>query len=311
MRLNSKTIKEILNEYSKDFLEQKYWEKGITTRDIAKMIITSQPTVRKLFKQLGIKIKNKYKDYDGPLKGHKFSEEHKQKISKALSGKKGNINPNTGRGLNFRQKLVNCSQCGKEFLLQQCKIKKTKNYFCSKICWRTFRSNLIGEKNPKFSSIKQKCDGPTCDNIIYVKKSRILQSKTNKFFCCTKCNGEWKSLNLFGDKIYNFRGGSWADRYYGPRWGKIKNDVRNRDDNTCQNCGKTTANHEKQLDVHHIIPWRFFERDNIVDYNKANCYKTLNNNLISYCNKCHTTIEAETNQVLDLIGEKYVKSLYC
>lgn len=308
MKTNSKTIDKILYEFSKEFLENLYWKEDKTTREVAVFIGTSQPTVRKLFRQIGIKIKNKYVDYDGPMTGRKFTEEHKEKISNKMIGNKNGIDPLTGKSKNFNQIIVNCSECNKEILLSPSRINKCKNHFCNPECEKIFKSRIVGSLNKNFRSIFQKCDNDTCNNQVKINPNMIKRSKTGKFFCCFKCNGEWKSKNLVGDKVYNFLDGTSSDRYYGPRWNFIKKEVRKRDNYTCQNCGVVP---NKSLDVHHIIPWRHFvKEDNTVNYEKANCFDLIGDNLISYCNKCHTKIEAETNQILDIMKEKIVKALY-
>ena len=52
----------------------------------------------------------------------------------------------------------------------------------------------------------------------------------------------------------------------------IKEQIRKRDNYTCQKCNTNQKNYYRKLDVHHI------------NYDKQNC---KNNNLITLCNKCN------------------------
>jgi len=62
----------------------------------------------------------------------------------------------------------------------------------------------------------------------------------------------------------------------------LKESIRDRDNHTCQNCGKKESEElkelNKKLSIHHI------------DYNKLNCVDT---NLITLCSKCNTFANAD------------------
>jgi 5-methylcytosine-specific restriction endonuclease McrA len=73
--------------------------------------------------------------------------------------------------------------------------------------------------------------------------------------------------------------------------------ARVRDNNTCQNCSKTKEMLGKNLDVHHIIPFRNF---GVGRHEEANRLY----NLISYCNKCHKIIEEQYNKSVNS-GDHY------
>ena len=103
-------------------------------------------------------------------------------------------------------------------------------------------------------------------------------------FCDGKCYGEWASLNLTGDKRYNWKGGSIP--YYGPNWQTQCKKVRQRDHYKCQHCGaiENGQNH----DVHHIKPLREF--DYIPDQNDNYLLANDLTNLICLCRSCHSKI---------------------
>jgi len=90
------------------------------------------------------------------------------------------------------------------------------------------------------------------------------------------------------------RNALWADEepYYGPDWEEQAEEIRERDNYECQNCGMTNAEHTKEyeskLNVHHIKKARNF-----------NNYQTANSreNLITLCNSCHTKIGVVLNHI--------------
>lgn len=94
---------------------------------------------------------------------------------------------------------------------------------------------------------------------------------------------------------------------YDPTWEAIKNKVLDRDNYTCQNCGKTTFDNQKDLNIHHIIPQRLFVDDcGQANYNKANAM----DNLISYCDTCFPMIQKETDVIIAAMGDMTAKVLY-
>ena len=109
----------------------------------------------------------------------------------------------------------------------------------------------------------------------YCKKSKKIHSgeKRKQNFCNCKCMGKWMSENLCGPLSSNWQGGIsaepycdiWLDQDY-------KNDIRDRDNNECQN---PTCRHNTDhlpLEGHHI------------DYDKKNCHPW---NIITTCKSCN------------------------
>lgn len=76
--------------------------------------------------------------------------------------------------------------------------------------------------------------------------------------------------------------------YYGPEWGMRRDQVLQRDEYQCQNCGIMVESHideyRRSLHVHHIIPFGEF-----------NSHKVANHmsNLVALCQRCHKSMEAE------------------
>ena len=96
--------------------------------------------------------------------------------------------------------------------------------------------------------------------------------------------------------------GDWtiaALRSYGPDWAEQRNRARARDQYRCRNCGRPELP-GKQLDVHHLQPFRTFdyrpgENDNYLRANRLD-------NLISLCPDCHRQLETSRDMQGTLEG---------
>ena len=135
----------------------------------------------------------------------------------------------------------------------------------------------------------------TCENIyrgkLGIYKNINLGSKNGRFRegkpHCVICNKIiWYGCNICWECWLNSR-----DRENNPNWkggisnlpyaldfnSKLKQQIRERDNFTCQNCGMTEEEHllkrNTKLNIHHV------------DYNKQNCEK---DNLITVCHYCNS-----------------------
>lgn len=81
---------------------------------------------------------------------------------------------------------------------------------------------------------------------------------------------EYVKLKISGEKSHLWNGGTSYEDYAIEWTNRLKLSIRERDNFTCQVCGKIEE--ERSHDVHHI------------DYNKKNC---SNLNLVTLCRKCH------------------------
>lgn len=192
---------------------------------------------------------------------------------------------------------VSCNKCGKKFEKRSYRINKQN--FCSQKCF-----------NNQDKKIKRECDYEECDNIYQAYKYRLEKGKDkccsfecrNKnsrdgeyFECktcgeefyrrpssvkrspCKYCSRECKGIDQSGKNHY-----AWKDNqdhvttYYGG-WEKRRDKRLEKDNYTCQECGS-----EKNLHVHHIVPYKNFE-----DPFKAN----KQSNLVTLCEKCHLSYE--------------------
>jgi len=131
-----------------------------------------------------------------------------------------------------------------------------------------------GEDNPCWrggvTSVEYICE--QCETKFTGRKDR-----KNKY-CSLECKGEWISENKSGKNSTSWRGGH--ETYRGPNWQSIRTTVVKRANNTCEhiNCSKSKEEIGRGLDVHHIIPYKYF--DSHEEANKLS-------NLIALCPEHH------------------------
>jgi 5-methylcytosine-specific restriction endonuclease McrA len=116
----------------------------------------------------------------------------------------------------------------------------------------------------------------------FCKKELILSPWQFKritvgIFCSRKCYGKWRSGNLSRENSPNWKGG-YTLNYGGSNWKSQRKKARERDGNTCRDCGITQQKHGYKLDVHHIVSYSQFS-----DLNEANSL----DNLVTLCRLCH------------------------
>lgn len=163
---------------------------------------------------------------------------------------------------------------GRRLCSWECRVAENedaKNRICEN-CGKPFR--VLHPSSPQ-KLCSQKCNGesrrkgeyrkcPICGQRFWI--SQCLLSKRR--FCSRDCLGKWHSETFRGPNATNWRGGV-SFLPYGPEWTKERRDeIRERDDHKCMECGTT-----EQLSVHHI------------DYDKMNC---SHSNLITLCLSCNS-----------------------
>lgn len=120
---------------------------------------------------------------------------------------------------------------------------------------------------------------------IKVKPRGLYEGYSKKWSKCVDCECEIWGNNTrcracytlwnIGENVHSWMGGV-SKEPYGKAWNnRLKEDVRNRDNHRCQECGVPQQECSTRLDVHHI------------DYNKTNNDMS---NLISLCHACHTAL---------------------
>lgn len=85
-------------------------------------------------------------------------------------------------------------------------------------------------------------------------------------------SGNFKKGQLTGSENFNWNGGTSFEPYDKEFNEKLKEEIRNRDNNSYRRCGKTQEEEGKNLCVHHI------------DHNKKNSSR---DNLVTVCNLCN------------------------
>lgn len=115
-----------------------------------------------------------------------------------------------------------------------------------------------------------------------VVRSQAYLTRIKATTCSAACLGVARRTGLV--RVGRRRGAdhpNWkghAAVYYGADWRKQSAAARQRDNDTCRDCGTTRAEHKRALDVHHIV--RFLDFASHVDANNLS-------NLITLCRTCH------------------------
>lgn len=210
---------------------------------------------------------------------------------------------------------LTCSHCEKPITQPKKRADRFEHHFCSQRCWGDWlrtQGIQLGANNPNYKpKVQRQCE--RCGKTLQVHESQIAngegrycsrecknqriekvcelcnntyaipanQAPRNRF-CSKACVSEWQRQTWVGPNAPAWRGGHTP--YYGPNWRNQRRAARKRDDFTCQRCGIAEERLYRNLDVHHIIPFRAF---GIERYKEANRLA----NLISLCHLCHLTTE--------------------
>lgn len=183
---------------------------------------------------------------------------------------------------NYKRVELTCKNCGEIFKIKPYLSEDRK--FCSTECrdkWQSENIDFSGDNNPMWNGGKIEVECEVCGDIVKVDPSKAKDRR----FCSRKCMAESRK----GENSFFWRGGH--KRYYGPNWKEQRRKTLERDDYTCQRCGKHNAKYMiekgKELTVHHKIPVSEFKKKENVNYDKMNDL----DNLITLCKKCHMKIE--------------------
>jgi len=253
---------------SKEELE-KLLKNGLSTRLIALSCSLSQSRISQLLKEYNLKPNFKFNRVGGKRLYSVVTIESNKKRSETLKGKfflrkKGDYKP---------AEIRRCGACGKEIKVKGNNRRKQHISYCSRRC---MSFAFMGRKPANFKGGPQQVRCTECKKEIMRSITEALRYK--RHFCSQKCAGLWKSKNLVGGMIYNWKGG--YEPYYGPNWVRQRKLCRERDHNTCRKCSKTAQQLGKNLDVDHKIPFEAFNGN----YEKANDLI----NLWSLCPSCHS-----------------------
>ena len=143
-----------------------------------------------------------------------------------------------------------CAQCGQVFETKLSEFEAGEGIYCSKKCYNLARSQKMT------TLVCQHC-GQRFERPVASINSNMYQGK----YCSAKCMGLARRLP---DSIRSEYNHEFTE--------VLKEQIRARDNYTCQLCGAKQSDLSRKLDVHHI------------DYNKANCDPS---NLVTLCRFCH------------------------
>lgn len=146
------------------------------------------------------------------------------------------------------------------FLCEMCRapIAPRARRWCGKKCSDRWRWSVPSEP----------FDCPGCGKTVLVPAGK----KAKRRYCTLSCaRATYNRTHLRAERNGRWRGGKVMS--YGPEWRRIKAEVRARD-GVCRECGKTSSENGRALDVHHLDPFRF-SGDNSPK------------NLVTLCRSCH------------------------
>jgi hypothetical protein len=96
------------------------------------------------------------------------------------------------------------------------------------------------------------------------------------------CHGEWLSTHVVGSSHHQWEGGRIS---YGGSWWRVRKRALVRDDYRCRTCGRSSAELDRNPDVHHIERVRDFE-----DPDEAHRLS----NVVTLYRSCHRHVESGT-----------------
>jgi 5-methylcytosine-specific restriction endonuclease McrA len=157
--------------------------------------------------------------------------------------------------------IKHCLHCGKPFFKNLCRLKIGKGKYCSKKC---YWAHPKSEETLKRMSECQKGKKYTLETI----EKRVSQTR--------------------GENHWNWKGGiSSTERMDDIKWKNLRKLIYQRDNWTCQRCGKHCHNN---IQCHHIIPYRVGKNYRFIYWNVS---VDDESNLITLCKSCHGTVERE------------------
>ncbi len=181
---------------------------------------------------------------------------------------------------------MHCEQCGGPIIHN----RYAKKRFCSQSCFGKWQSeNIHGENHPAYAKVECTCEH--CHNTFLAAPNEVAKGWGK--FCNIECKAAWQKEHppehahlpvMVGESNPRWKGG--YDPYYGENWREQRRKARQRDNFTCQRCGIAESDLCRQLDVHHITPFRKYGAENYLHANRLD-------NLVSLCYKCHTITQHE------------------
>lgn len=226
---------------------------------------------------------------------------------------------------------LHMTQCHKDIFKEKKRKReraeaKSKNYYCGE-CVRGYKTEAKYEEHRKNEHYEdwyhEKCQEALEHEYVCKEcepwKGYDDKGNFNKHFGmahystkvtkeCTVCGDEFKAFESCSDMLRTcgsdfctgahqsdvMRTDHKTDRlYYGYRWRQIAEEVRKRDNYSCNHCGMTKEEHIEEygcsLDVDHWVPIRYYKQL-FEEYWKIANRKS---NLETFCKACHKKAEAK------------------
>ena len=201
--------------------------------------------------------------------GRKHCSKECQYLYMPKGGKKGKKYPHTQRA-----RIAICEVCGKEFrAIHDTKERKSK--YCSKECWSKRRTVII------------QC--VICGKDMKLSQCQTIHRKT----CSVECSNEYRKEYYKGEKSPAWKGGKTKEsklRRTCSEYRKWRTAVFERDNYTCQRCGKS----DNTLEAHHIKEQSQFP-ELIYDVDNG----------LTLCHECHKLTDNYGNKAKRFISYQY------
>ncbi len=147
---------------------------------------------------------------------------------------------------------LTCIDCGKVRQHDPCIVARLKQTSRCAGCDTRYRFSAEanrGPNNPQWNGGKVQRVCQSCGKLFHVKQNVVRAG--GGLYCCIACRSmAWRGSG----------NPAWAGGYgqipYGLAWPAIRNQVRARDNHTCQLCGIAEEEIDSELSVHHIRPFR-------------------------------------------------------
>ena len=167
---------------------------------------------------------------------------------------------------------LTCENCGEKFTATN---KRAR--YCSKCRYKEQGKKISGHNHPKYNGGKiVKCDN--CGRELHITLSEYKNHKHH--FCSKECYGKWKRVQVQGknnpaykpELTDEYRQQYIEDKRVGSKMDEWRKQVFERDNYTCQHCGKETHNNR----AHHKDGYNWcIDRRHDVD------------NGVTLCKECH------------------------
>jgi len=170
-------------------------------------------------------------------------------------------------------RTYDCEVCGET---TKVKCGRDNPHTCSKLC----HDVLMSSHGTLESFIEDRFR--TCRNC-----GAEFRTNQDSFLCSRGCADEWRKKTgvIRGENHPNWREGESPG--YGFEWAAKAEEIRERDDYECQDCGLEQEDAKRALSVHHIVPLRDFD-DRQESHDPEN--------LITLCRRCHMKRERKLDQ---------------